>query len=93
MRPSAAGYSGAGVGFDDAIRETTMAMTLRATEASILYNAVRLCTPRKLEALMLCAAYRCRIQNIPIQAATRPRQTLAPLLGEPEFECLYPLQR
>jgi tetratricopeptide (TPR) repeat protein len=75
---------------DDAIRETTMAMTLRANEASILYNAacVFCMLKRKPEALdALRKAYDAGFKD-PNWARRDP--DLAPLLGEPEFERLYP---
>ena len=75
---------------DDAIRETTMAMTLRANEASILYNAacVFCMLKRKSEALdALRKAYDAGFKD-PNWARRDP--DLAPLLGEPEFERLYP---
>jgi serine/threonine protein kinase len=75
---------------DDAIRETTMAMTLRANEASILYNAacVFCMLKRKPDALdALRKAYDAGFKD-PNWARRDP--DLAPLLGEPEFERLYP---
>ncbi len=75
---------------DDAIRETTMAMTLRANEASILYNAacVLCMLKRKPEALdALRKAYDAGFKD-PNWARRDP--DLAPLLCEPEFERLYP---
>jgi non-specific serine/threonine protein kinase len=75
---------------DDAMRETTMAMTLRANEASILYNAacVFCLLKRKLEALdALRKAYDAGFKD-PNWARRDP--DMAILLGEPEFERLYP---
>jgi serine/threonine protein kinase/Flp pilus assembly protein TadD len=75
---------------DDAIRETTMAMTLRANEASILYNAacVFCSLDKKSEALdALRKAYDAGFKD-PNWARRDP--DMAPLLGEPEFERMFP---
>ena len=75
---------------DDAMRETTMAMTLRANEASILYNAacVFCLLKKKLEALdALRKAYDAGFKD-PNWARRDPDMTI--LLGDPEFERLYP---
>ncbi len=75
---------------EDAMRETTMAMTLRANEASILYNAacVFCLLKKKLEALdALRKAYDAGFKD-PNWARRDPDMGL--LLGDPEFERLYP---
>src|SRR5271156_968342 len=75
---------------EDAMRETTMAMTLRANEASILYNAacVFCLLKKKPEALdALHKAYDAGFKD-PNWARRDPDMTL--LLGEPEFERMYP---
>jgi serine/threonine protein kinase/Flp pilus assembly protein TadD len=75
---------------DDAVRELNLAVTLRANEASILYNAA--CTyckiSRKQEALdALAKAWEAGFKDA-VWARRDP--DLAALHGEPEFERLYP---
>jgi non-specific serine/threonine protein kinase len=77
---------------DDAIRELNMAMTLRANEASILYNAA--CTyallKRKREALdTIKRAWEAGFKD---SVWARRDPDLALLHDEPEFQKLYPLQ-
>jgi serine/threonine protein kinase/Tfp pilus assembly protein PilF len=74
----------------DALRELQMAVTLRADESSILYNAA--CTycrlNRKVEALdALRKAWEAGSRD-PVW--TRRDPDLLPLHGDPEFERLYP---
>jgi non-specific serine/threonine protein kinase len=75
---------------EDAMRETQLATTLRANEASILYNAA--CTycflKKKTEALdTLKKAYEAGFKDA-VWARRDP--DLAILHGEPEFERMYP---
>jgi serine/threonine protein kinase/Tfp pilus assembly protein PilF len=75
---------------DDALRELNLAVTLRANEASILYNAACLyCTlERKPEALdALQKAWEAGFRD---SVWARRDPDLAILHGEPEFERLYP---
>jgi serine/threonine protein kinase/Flp pilus assembly protein TadD len=75
---------------EDALRETNMAMTLRANEASILYNAACIyCSlQRKSDALdALRKAWEAGFKDS-IWARRDP--DLAPLRDEPEFDRLYP---
>ncbi len=75
---------------DDALRELNLAVTLRANEASILYNAACLYsnlkkTPEALDALR-------KAWELGFKDAVWARRDpdLASLHGEPEFERLYP---
>ncbi|HYA98300.1 MAG TPA: protein kinase [Methylomirabilota bacterium] len=75
---------------DDALREANLAITLRANEASILYNAACLycAIQRKAEALdVLRKAWEAGFKD-----ATWARRDpdLLPLHGDPEFERMYP---
>jgi serine/threonine protein kinase/tetratricopeptide (TPR) repeat protein len=75
---------------EDAMRETNLAMTLRANEASILYNAAcNYCSlDKKAEALdALRKAWEAGFKDS-IWARRDP--DLTPLHGEPEFDRLYP---
>src|SRR6266478_6204284 len=75
---------------EDAMRETNLAMTLRANEASILYNAacVYCLLKRKPEALeALTKAWQAGFKDS-IWARRDP--DLAFIHGDPEFEKLYP---
>src|SRR5438270_13579829 len=75
---------------DDALRELNLAVTLRANEASILYNAACLyCTlDRKPDALdALQKAWEAGFRD---SVWARRDPDLAILHGEPKFECLYP---
>jgi len=75
---------------EDAMRETNLAMTLRANEASILYNAAcNYCLlKRKREALdALLKAWEAGFKD---GNWTRRDPDLSLLHGDPEFERLYP---
>ena len=75
---------------DNALRELNLAITLRANEASILYNAACVyCTlQRKTEALTaLRSAWEAGFKD-PLWARRDPDLTI--LHGDPEFERLYP---
>jgi serine/threonine protein kinase/Flp pilus assembly protein TadD len=75
---------------EDAMRETNLAMTLRANEASILYNAAcNYCLlKRKAEALeALTKAWQAGFKDA-VWARRDP--DLAFIHGDPEFEKLYP---
>jgi serine/threonine protein kinase/Tfp pilus assembly protein PilF len=75
---------------DDALRELNLAVTLRANEASILYNAACLYCglQRKPEALdVLRKAWEAGFRDA-VWARRDP--DLIPLHGEPEFDRLYP---
>jgi tetratricopeptide (TPR) repeat protein len=75
---------------EDAIRETSLAMTLRPNEATVLYNAA--CTfaniDKKAEAIeALRKAWEAGFRDADW---TRRDPDLTPLHGDPEFERLYP---
>jgi len=75
---------------EDALRELNLAVTLRANEASILYNAacVYCGLHKKAEALeALRKAWEAGSKDA-VWARRDP--DLAPLHGDPEFERLYP---
>jgi len=75
---------------DDAVRELNLAVTLRANEASILYNAAcAYCNlNRKAEALdALRKAWEAGSKDA---VWTRRDPDLLILHGDPEFERLYP---
>ena len=75
---------------DDALRELNLAVTLRANEASILYNAACLycCLQRKPEALdVLRKAWEAGFRDA-VWARRDP--DLTPLHDDPEFDRLYP---
>jgi non-specific serine/threonine protein kinase len=89
-RVLAGGYYAYGGREEDALRELNLAITLRANEASILYNAACVyCTlNRKKEALdALRKAWEAGFQDA-VWARRDP--DIAILHGEPEFERLYP---
>ena len=85
----AANYAGLGR-VDDALRELNLAVTLRANEASILYNAacVYCRLNKKTEALgALRKAWEAGLRDS-VWARRDPDLTL--LHGDAEFERLYP---
>jgi serine/threonine protein kinase len=89
-RVLAGGYYAYGGREEDALRELNLAITLRANEASILYNAACVyCTlKRKPEALdALRKAWEAGFQD---SVWARRDPDIAVLHGEPEFERLYP---
>ena len=74
----------------DALRELNLAVTLRANEASILYNAacVYCGLNKKVEAIdALRRAWEAGSKDA---VWTRRDPDLLPLHGDPEFERLYP---
>ena len=77
---------------EDAMRETNLAITLRANEASILYNAACYCLLKtKPEALdTLRKAWEAGFKDA-IWARRDP--DLALLHGDPEFDRMYPAAR
>ena len=75
---------------DDAMRETTMAMTLRANEASILYNAACVFCSLNKRAESLDALRKAYDAGFKDPNWARRDPDLAPLLGEPEFERMFP---
>ena len=76
---------------DDARRETDLAMTLRANEASILYDAACNYCLLKTKAQALEAHPQSLGSRLQRASAAHPRSRPRPLLhGDPEFDRLYP---
>jgi tetratricopeptide (TPR) repeat protein len=75
---------------DDALRELNMAVTLRANEASILYNAACLYCGLKREPEALDALRKAWEAGFKDAAWARRDPDLIPLHGDPEFDRLYP---
>jgi serine/threonine protein kinase/Tfp pilus assembly protein PilF len=75
---------------EDAVRETSLAMTLRPNEATVLYNAA--CTFANLgrNADALDALRKAWDAGYKDAEWTRRDPDLAPLHGDPDFERLYP---
>ena len=75
---------------DDALKELNLAMTLRANEASILYNAACLYAMLKRLPEALDALKKAYDQGFRDVSHARRDPDLAPLHGTPEFEAMYP---
>ena len=75
---------------DDALRELNLAMTLRANEASILYNAACAYCGLKKKPEALDALRKAWEAGFHDAVWARRDPELLPLHGEPEFERLYP---
>jgi serine/threonine protein kinase/Tfp pilus assembly protein PilF len=75
---------------DDAIRELNLAVTLRANEASILYNAACVYCGLKKKQEALDALSKAWAAGFRDAVWARRDPDLAPLHGEPEFERMYP---
>jgi non-specific serine/threonine protein kinase len=75
---------------DDALRELNLAVTLRANEASILYNAACVYCSLNENAEALVALRKAWEAGSKDAVWTRRDPDLAALHGDPEFERLYP---
>jgi non-specific serine/threonine protein kinase len=75
---------------EDAMRETNLAMTLRANEASILYNAACNYCLLKTKAEALDALRKAWEAGFKDSIWARRDPDLSLLHGDPEFERLYP---
>jgi serine/threonine protein kinase len=75
---------------EDALRELNMAITLRANEASILYNAACVYCNLKRKAEAVDALRKAWEAGFRDAVWTRRDPDLAMLHGEPEFDRLYP---
>jgi len=75
---------------DDALRELNLAITLRANEASILYNAACVYCGLKRKADALEAIRKAWEAGFQDAVWARRDPDIALLHGEPEFERLYP---
>jgi non-specific serine/threonine protein kinase len=74
----------------DALRELNLAVTLRANEASILYNAACVYCGLNKKAEALDALRKAWEAGSKDSVWTRRDPDLTPLHGDPEFERLYP---
>jgi non-specific serine/threonine protein kinase len=77
---------------DDALRELNLAVTLRANEASILYNAACLFCKLNRKPEALDALRRSWEAGFKDSAWARRDPDLVPLHDEPEFDRLYPVK-
>ena len=75
---------------DDALRELNLAVTLRANEASILYNAACVYCGLNKKAEAIDALRKAWEAGSKDAVWARRDPDLAPLHGDPEFERLYP---
>jgi serine/threonine protein kinase/Tfp pilus assembly protein PilF len=75
---------------DDSMRELNLAVTLRANEASILYNAACVYCGLKKQQEALDALSKAWTAGFRDAVWARRDPDLAPLHGEPEFERMYP---
>jgi serine/threonine protein kinase/Tfp pilus assembly protein PilF len=75
---------------DDALRELNLAVTLRANEASILYNAACVYCALKRKAEALDTLHKAWEAGYKDSVWTRRDPDLTLLHGDPEFERLYP---
>ena len=75
---------------DDAVRETNLAMTLRANEATVLYNAACVFCQLSKKPEALEALYKAWEAGFKDSGWARRDPDLALLHGDPEFERLYP---
>jgi serine/threonine protein kinase/Flp pilus assembly protein TadD len=75
---------------DDALRELNLAVTLRANEASILYNAACLYCKLNRKSDALDALHKSWEAGFKDSAWARRDPDLVPLHDEPEFDRLYP---
>jgi serine/threonine protein kinase/Tfp pilus assembly protein PilF len=75
---------------DDSMRELNLAVTLRANEASILYNAACVYCGLKKKQEALDALSKAWTAGFRDAVWARRDPDLAPLHGEPEFERMYP---
>ena len=75
---------------EDALRETNLAITLRANEASILYNAACVFSSLKRKPEALDALRKCWDAGFRDVDWVRRDPDVAFLRGDPEFERMFP---